>query len=64
MAQDVKLLFYLLVLLIVVAYFVGAATDITALSNGLVKLGYAFSGRNSNGDFVAYPSGGGTAVTK
>lgn len=58
--STIRYLFLLSALLIVTAYFVGAATDINALSNGLVKLGFTFTGRNSNGQFAAYPTGGGS----
>jgi hypothetical protein len=51
--------FLLLALLIGVAYFVGLATDINAFTAGLVKVAYAFSGRNAQGQFAAYPTGGG-----
>lgn len=52
-----KDIFWLLALLIVVAYFVGASTDTNSLANGVVKLVLALSGRNSQGQFAAYPSG-------
>lgn len=51
--------FLLMVLLISAAYFVGVATDLNGVVNGLVRLWYAGTGRNSQGNFVAYPSGGG-----
>jgi hypothetical protein len=58
MADDtIRYLFLLSALLIVAAYFVGAATDINALSQGVAQLGYVFTGRNSKGAFAAYPSG-------
>ncbi len=49
--------FLLLALLIGVAYFVGLATDINAFSAGLVRVAYAFSGRNAQGNFAGYPTG-------
>jgi len=47
-------------LLIVVAYFVGAATETNSLANGITKLVLAITGRTSTGQFASYPSGGGT----
>lgn len=55
--------FLLLAMLIGVAYFVGLATDINSVTAGLVKIAYAFSGRNAQGNFAAYPSGGGSVQT-
>jgi hypothetical protein len=58
MADDtIRYIFLLSALLILVAYFVGAATDTNSLANGLVKLTYAVTGRNAQGQFAAYPSG-------
>lgn len=44
-------------LLIVVAYFTGFTSDTGAIGNVLVNLGNTFTGRNSSGNFAAYPSG-------
>lgn len=58
MSDDIRYIFLLSALLIVVAYFVGAATDVNALANGLFKLVMAVTGRNpATGNFAAYPSG-------
>lgn len=54
---TIRYIFLLSALLIVVAYFVGAATDINALSSGLNKLVLSITGRNAQGNFAAYPSG-------
>jgi hypothetical protein len=61
MDQTIRYIFLLSALLIIVAYFVGAATDTNALANGLTKFVMAVTGRNpATGNFAAYPSGGGT----
>lgn len=52
-----KDIFWLLALLIVAAYFVGVSTDANSLANGILKIVLAISGRNSQGQFAAYPSG-------
>lgn len=58
MNETVRDAFWLMALLIVVAYFVGAATDTNALANGLTKLVLALTGRDpSTGQFASYPSG-------
>lgn len=56
-SDTIRYMFLLSALLIVVAYFVGAATDINALSSGLNKLVLSITGRNQQGQFGAYPSG-------
>jgi hypothetical protein len=50
-------MFLLFALLIIVVYYIGAATDTNSLANGLVKLSYAFTGRDAQGKFAAYPTG-------
>jgi hypothetical protein len=45
-------------LLIVVAYFTGFTSDTGALGKVAVNLGNTFTGRNSSGEFAAYPSKG------
>lgn len=59
MDATIRYIFLLSALLIVVAYFVGAATDVNSLTNGMVKLSYALTGRSPQGQFAAYPTGGG-----
>lgn len=60
--ETIRYMFLLSALLIVTAYFVGAATDLNALINGLVKIGYVFSGRTTTGAVSGYapnaPNGG------
>lgn len=50
-------LFTLSALLIVVVYYKGSVPLLGAFGDGLVKIGYAFTGRNAQGNFAAYPSG-------
>lgn len=59
---TIRYAFLLMALLIVVAYFVGASTETKALAAGMTTLIDALTGRNSNGQFAAYPSGGGTVA--
>ena len=54
---TIRYIFLLSALLIVVAYFVGAATDINALANGMNKLVLSVTGRTQQGQFAAYPVG-------
>ena len=55
MSDALKYLFWLAVLLIVVAYFAGASTLGQTIINGLNQLGLTFTGRNAQGQFAAYP---------
>ncbi len=55
--STIRYIFLLSALLIVVAYFVGAATETNSLAAGITKLVYALTGRNSQGVFGAYPTG-------
>lgn len=52
-----RYLFLLALALIAAAYFVGVSTDAATLFSGLNSLGLTFTGRNSSGQFGAYPSG-------
>ena len=61
MDSTIRYIFFLAALLIIVAYFVGAATDVNSLAAGVTKLVYAITGRTSSGAFTGYPSGA-TAV--
>ena len=58
--KTIQYIFLLSALLIVVAYFVGAATETNSLASGLTKLVMAVTGRNAQGQFASYPSGGGS----
>lgn len=51
-------LFVLMALLIALAYYSGLKTDAGAVQGLLVSVGQAFTGRNSSGNFAAYPGGG------
>lgn len=56
--STIRYIFLLSALLIVVAYFVGAATETNSLANGITKLVMAVTGRNpSTGQFSSYPTG-------
>lgn len=56
--STIRYIFLLSALLIVVAYFVGAATETNSLASGITKLVMAVTGRNpSTGNFAAYPTG-------
>jgi hypothetical protein len=57
--STIRYIFLLSALLIIVAYFVGAATETNALVAGIIKIWYAATGRTSSGAFAAYPAGGG-----
>jgi hypothetical protein len=55
-----KILLYMAILsglLIVSVYFVGFATDSGAVISGLDALVKSITGRNSAGNFAAYPGG-------
>lgn len=53
--------FVLLLTLILVVYYVGAATNFMAFAQGAQRILYALTGRNQQGNFQGYPAGG-TAV--
>lgn len=59
MDSKAFLVFVLLLSLIAFAYYVGAATDFVALSQSARTVIYALTGRNSAGNFAAYPTGAG-----
>lgn len=62
--STIRYIFFLMALLILVAYFVGAATETTSLANGFTKIVYALTGRNTAGGFAGYPGNpGSSAVT-
>jgi hypothetical protein len=58
--NTIRYIFLLSALLIIAAYFVGAATDINSLANGTSKLVLALTGRTSTGAFAGYPGGAST----
>lgn len=57
MGRNGFFIFVLMALLIVVVYYVGAATDFSALAKGSQTLIYALTGRNASGQFASYPTG-------
>lgn len=50
-------IFIVSVLLVIVVYFVGFATDVTTVSTATKNLIYAATGRNAAGQFQNYPQG-------
>lgn len=50
-------IFVVSILLVVVVYFVGFATDVSTVSTAAKGLIYAATGRNSAGQFQNYPQG-------
>ena len=61
MDSTIRYIFLLSALLIIVAYFAGAASDVNSFTRGLTKISYAVTGRNAQGNFAAYPTGGPTS---
>jgi hypothetical protein len=61
MDEVVFYVFILALMLIFVAYFAGFATDVQAVQGAGVNLLNAATGRNSSGQFAAYPTGAPTA---
>jgi hypothetical protein len=57
MDSTVRYMFFLMALLIICAYFVGAATETNALAAGILKLVNALQGKNAQGNFSNYPGG-------
>lgn len=55
--KALRYIFVLSFLLIVVAYWAGSQKILESSTTGLVSLGNAFTGRNSQGVFAAYPTG-------
>jgi len=54
----IGVLAFLAGLLIVVAYFTGFTSDVNSVGSVVNNLGNTFTGRNSQGAFAAYPTGG------
>jgi hypothetical protein len=60
MSDFSKVLTYLFILalvLIAVAYYAGVQTDARAFANAFQTIQYSITGRNSSGQFAAYPGG-------
>jgi len=58
MSDTISDLFFVSVLLIVVVYFVGFSTDLKTVSASLNSLINVATGRNAQGQFANYPTGG------
>lgn len=56
--RTIRYLFLLAVLLMLLAYFVGAKGLLGALFSGVNTLGLTFTGRTKEGKFAGYPQGG------
>lgn len=56
--KALRYIFVLSFLLIIVAYWAGSQKILESSTTGLVSLGNTFTGRNSQGVFAVYPSGG------
>jgi len=54
----IRYIFVLSLILIVVAYFAGTQKVLTTLGSTTNSLIQTATGRNSQGDFASYPSGG------
>lgn len=48
-------IFLLMLVLILVAYYVGTQSVVGSLSGAAVNIGNMLTGRNAQGNFVAYP---------
>ena len=55
--RTIRYLFFLAVLLMLLAYFVGAKGLAGTLFSGVNQLGLTSTGRTSSGSFAGYPSG-------
>ena len=60
--RTVRYLFILAFVLIVVAYYAGSTQVLGSLFSGTTALDYAVTGRNAQGAFAAYPTGGPTGA--
>ena len=56
--MEAKYWFYLALVSIVVAYYVGASNLLNTIGNQTFKLAQLSFGRNSQGNYPAYPAGG------
>lgn len=54
----IRYIFVLSLILIIVAYFAGTQKVLSTLGSTTNSLIQTATGRNSSGDFAAYPSGG------
>lgn len=51
------MVFLTVLFLIGVVFYVGLSTDFQAFAKGAQQILYALTGRNAQGNFVAYPGG-------
>ena len=56
--RTISYLFILSLVLILVAYWAGSNAVLGTLFSGTNTLGLTFMGRNAQGQFAAYPTGG------
>jgi hypothetical protein len=56
--RTARYLFILALVLILVAYYAGTNQLGQTLFSGVNQLGLTFTGRNAQGQFAAYPTGG------
>ena len=56
--RTIRYLFVLAVLLMLLAYYVGAKGLFGTIFSGVNTLGLTFTGRDSSGKFAPYPTGG------
>jgi hypothetical protein len=61
MSKTEWYLFVLAIALVILAYYAGANKLLGTAFSGVNTLGLTFTGRNSNGQFAAYPSNAPTA---
>lgn len=50
-------IFLLMLVLIMVAYYVGTQSVVSSLSSAFVNIGNMLTGRNAQGQFQSYPGG-------
>jgi hypothetical protein len=61
-SATIRYIFFLMALLIIVSYFVGAATETNSLALGAQRLIYALTGRTASGATSGYATGAGSGV--
>ena len=57
-SRTINYLFILAALLIIVAYWAGSNKILTTIFSGVNTLDLTATGRNAQGQFAAYPTGG------
>lgn len=56
--EAIRYLFILALILIVVAYFTGSTGVLNSIFSGIGNVGNTFTGRDTQGNFAAYPKNG------